>query len=243
MPGRFVELDQCYWCGGIWADKMEMQMVSANEARKVDNLDRSLILNENIPVKSEIFCPRGGSLLVPLSDPTFPRNLHVNVCIYCGGIWMARGILAKYKDEIHKKETKKHEEERKRRQQEMEMEDFERMAKSMKGISSLRILAGISKSVSSGPVYETRAGAQDVKKQDVKKTDPVLLDEKFSSLPPEAAELLRAVPESRREEVYKLFAEHYSSAEKPHRKGVHVVYNTMGVLDTIVGFLTGKNKK
>jgi Zn-finger nucleic acid-binding protein len=247
LPGRFVELDQCYWCGGIWADKLEMQMVSSHEARKIDNLDRSLILNENIPIKREVFCPRGGSLLVPLYDPTFPKNLHVDVCMYCGGIWMARGILAKYKEEVHKKETKKMEAEKRKRELLLEMEDFERMANSMKGISSLGVLPGIIKSVSSGPVYETRTGAQNVKKTppagEAKKTEPELADPRFLSLPSEAQELLKAVPEAKREDVYKMFVQHYADAPATHRKGVHVVYNTMGVLETIVNFLGGKKKK
>jgi|GEM_PF-1955642 len=102
IAGMSIVLDQCRVCGGIWADRFEVYQLPLAVAQKIDALDLSAVVHD-VVVADELWCPRDHSRLNRFFDPMIPKDLQLDTCAKCGGIWMNRGELAHYKEDIKKK--------------------------------------------------------------------------------------------------------------------------------------------
>lgn len=105
-PGFVIKIDQCPFCGGIWFDQYELFQIPENEASKIDKVNEPL-LKENLSLVRNLFCPKDGSRLMLLEDYNIPRDLHIDQCPTCGGIWLNKGEFIKYKEGIKKLKSKK----------------------------------------------------------------------------------------------------------------------------------------
>ena len=96
--GRYLILDQCPDCGGIWFDRWELLHLRPEEAGRLDPVDRTRLLQPAPLRRGAHQCPGCGSVLKPFRDPTLPKELFVMTCGPCGGMWLNRGELRKYAD-------------------------------------------------------------------------------------------------------------------------------------------------
>lgn len=92
-----VELDQCPNCGGIWCDKYELYRVSPEGVETIEKLDVKK-LREFKPIKKDLICPRCKIALEEFKDPYFPKQIKLGHCPNCGGFWLNRGALVKFKE-------------------------------------------------------------------------------------------------------------------------------------------------
>ena len=95
--GVNIELDQCFGCGGIWCDDLEMYRIDPKLAKDIDEINIEK-LTELKPIKKELICPRCRSALEDFKDPYFPENIKLEQCFKCGGIWLNRGRLTQFKN-------------------------------------------------------------------------------------------------------------------------------------------------
>ena len=94
--GRYLILDQCPDCGGIWFDRWELLHLRTEEAERLDTMDREIFLRP-VPLRSGAYhCPGCQSDLKPFRDPMLPKELCVMTCLRCNGMWLNRGELRKY---------------------------------------------------------------------------------------------------------------------------------------------------
>jgi uncharacterized protein len=94
--GQTVILDQCPDCGGIWFDTMELYSVKQGQSAQIDHLDPA-ILQALSPLQAlERFCPHDQARLARFVDPFFPKDLVIERCPDCGGLWLNRGEFTKY---------------------------------------------------------------------------------------------------------------------------------------------------
>lgn len=94
--GVNIELEQCPDCGGIWCDNLEMYRVSPNEALKVDKLDIKK-LEEFTLIKKKLICPKCKASLKEFKDTFFPKQIKLEYCPKCRGLWLNRGELSQFK--------------------------------------------------------------------------------------------------------------------------------------------------
>lgn len=97
-PGQLIMLDQCGKCGGIWCDKWELFPVDPDEAERIDPLDTTLLTDPTILTDAQLFCPRCTAALQKLSDPSLPKDIQLQRCSRCDGIWLNRGQFRRYKE-------------------------------------------------------------------------------------------------------------------------------------------------
>jgi Zn-finger nucleic acid-binding protein len=106
--GQTVILDQCPDCGGIWFDTSELYMAKQGQADQIELLDAALLQTPSLIENAERFCPRDQSRLVRFIDPYFPKDIFIERCPLCGGLWLNRGEFTKYQkfrqDKLAKKE-------------------------------------------------------------------------------------------------------------------------------------------
>jgi len=102
--GRYLEVDQCPQCGGIWFDKFEL--IAANPYG-VDNLITPKT-SEN--TCSSLGCPVDGTPLEILKDSIIPKDVTIYYCNECNGMWLSAESLKKYKDFQKDRLAKKKEE-------------------------------------------------------------------------------------------------------------------------------------
>ncbi|MDO8657441.1 MAG: zf-TFIIB domain-containing protein [Candidatus Levybacteria bacterium] len=94
--GRFITLDQCPNCGGIWFDRSKFSEVKHGEAEKID-LDKKILMKDTF-IKDSLFCPKDNLALSLYKDPAFPKELIFYKCNNCEGFWFNRGYFKKYQD-------------------------------------------------------------------------------------------------------------------------------------------------
>jgi Zn-finger nucleic acid-binding protein len=94
--GRYLLLDQCPDCGGIWFDTWELYYLKNEEASRLDPVDREKILVFNSFKKRPDECPRCGVDLEPFHDHNLPKDAKIERCGKCNGLWLNRGELHRY---------------------------------------------------------------------------------------------------------------------------------------------------
>ena len=87
--GPNIIIDTCPKCNGIWLDKGELGKLLKD--RKLSNY-----LTKHIGTKSKspMVCPRCGNTM----DIETADDIEVDVCLFCGGVWLDQGELEKLKD-------------------------------------------------------------------------------------------------------------------------------------------------
>ncbi len=96
-PGSLIQLDQCQGCGGIWCDRWELFPVEPEEAVRLEALDEKLFTSPCPTVAKPLYCPRCTAELHTLKEPLLPREIILQRCLRCDGIWLNRGQLTQYK--------------------------------------------------------------------------------------------------------------------------------------------------
>jgi Zn-finger nucleic acid-binding protein len=97
-PGSLIQLDQCGQCGGIWCDKWELFPVDPDEAGRLEPLDEKLLTAATELAQKTLYCPRCTSKLAVFKDPMLPKEIVLQRCSRCEGIWLNRGQLSRYKN-------------------------------------------------------------------------------------------------------------------------------------------------
>lgn len=101
--GRYIEIDQCPKCQGVWFDKWELV---ESKPEEVKNLLSIIDLSLNcIPTT----CPNDGTSLELLKDPLIPKDILIYYCPTCLGTWVSPEALIKYKEFQINKQMKKEE--------------------------------------------------------------------------------------------------------------------------------------
>lgn len=93
--GQSMQLEQCTTCGGVWFDEGELFRVKHGEAERVENLNTQALV-ASTGVIHTLQCPVDTTTLTIFSDDNFPRELIVERCPQCQGIWMNRGEFTQY---------------------------------------------------------------------------------------------------------------------------------------------------
>jgi Zn-finger nucleic acid-binding protein len=97
-PGSLIQLDQCGKCGGIWCDKWELFPVQTEEADRLDPLNEALLRDALPLAQKTLYCPRCADTLAVFADPMLPKEIQLQRCRHCDGIWLNRGQFHRYKD-------------------------------------------------------------------------------------------------------------------------------------------------
>jgi Zn-finger nucleic acid-binding protein len=97
-PGQLIILDQCSACGGIWCDKWELFPVDADEAQKIDPLDEELLKDQTKLTHKPLYCPRCTAALHVFAEPILPKDIQLQRCSRCDGIWLNRCQFRRYKE-------------------------------------------------------------------------------------------------------------------------------------------------
>lgn len=85
-----VEIDQCPHCGGMWFDGMELYLVKHGLAEVIDIIDRGKLAKLE-PTLTVLNCPRDNTVLKLFADRSFPKNIQIEYCPTCSGLWFNRG--------------------------------------------------------------------------------------------------------------------------------------------------------
>jgi Zn-finger nucleic acid-binding protein len=96
-PGQLIVLDQCGECGGVWCDKWELFPVDFDEAGRVDPLDEALLQQPTKLAREPLYCPRCTAALQMFAEPILPKDIRLQRCSRCDGIWLNRGQFRRYK--------------------------------------------------------------------------------------------------------------------------------------------------
>ncbi len=85
-----LEVDHCYFCGGVWFDHYEINRFPMKEALQLSRVATAVDLNL---VKGNNECPRDGSLLTQARNESIPPDISVLVCPKCGGSFVNKSDL------------------------------------------------------------------------------------------------------------------------------------------------------
>jgi len=97
-PGQLIVLDQCGQCGGIWCDKWELFPVDADVAESIDPLNKALLTDSTMLTQKPLYCPRCTAELHFFAEPILPKEIQLQRCHRCDGIWLNRGQFHRYKE-------------------------------------------------------------------------------------------------------------------------------------------------
>jgi Zn-finger nucleic acid-binding protein len=97
-PGSLIQLDQCRRCGGIWCDKWELFPLDGDEAGRLDAPDEDLLRDNIRLAKKILYCPRCADALESFADPILPKEIQLQRCRHCDGLWLNRGHFRRYKE-------------------------------------------------------------------------------------------------------------------------------------------------
>ncbi|RPJ63009.1 MAG: hypothetical protein EHM12_03310 [Dehalococcoidia bacterium] len=105
--GHMIDLEQCEKCGGIWFDESEMYSAKQGEAEKIEALNVEILRSPSIIENDVHICPRDKTVLQRFSDSYFPRDIILESCPLCHGIWLNRGMFTKYQGYRNQLQQKK----------------------------------------------------------------------------------------------------------------------------------------
>lgn len=100
------EVEQCPQCGGMWFDAYEHHRVAERDVARLDVLDEKQLATK-VCVKNTLQCPKDDTRLYVFRDIQFPRDIIVESCRTCGGLWFNKGELQKYRAFFLKKWPRK----------------------------------------------------------------------------------------------------------------------------------------
>ncbi len=96
--GRYLLLDQCQDCGGIWFDQWELYYLKEDEAERLDPVNKERLLAPLSLRKGAGLCPECEVSLEPFWDLNLPEDADIKRCPGCSGLWLNRGELKRYED-------------------------------------------------------------------------------------------------------------------------------------------------
>jgi len=94
--GGPIFVDQCEKCGGIWFDEAELFRAKQGEAGRIEALNAGILRTPTTIENSELICPGDESAMHQFADGYFPQDIVLVRCPLCHGIWLNRGMFAKY---------------------------------------------------------------------------------------------------------------------------------------------------
>jgi Zn-finger nucleic acid-binding protein len=94
--GLPIVLDQCGRCGGIWFDEAELFRAKQGEAEKIEPVNTDILRSPSIIENPKLICPRDQTVLYQFTDKYFPKDIILERCPTCKGIWLNRGQFAEY---------------------------------------------------------------------------------------------------------------------------------------------------
>lgn len=101
--GIKIRLDQCFVCGGIWFDSLELYPISKGEMERIESVQLGMLQEDKCLGDGIKKCPKCETELEGFRDGNFPKELEVEHCGKCGGIWMNRGEAIEFKKWQEKK--------------------------------------------------------------------------------------------------------------------------------------------
>ena len=94
-----ITLDVCYGgCGGIWFDASELERVSARAATTLHTIWQ--IPTSNVKLPEPRMCPRCPDLILERKWFSDLKQVEIDQCTKCGGIWLDAGEFTRIYDEV-----------------------------------------------------------------------------------------------------------------------------------------------
>ena len=94
-----MTLDVCYGgCGGIWFDASELERVSARAATTLHTIWNVPV--SNVKLTEPRWCPRCPELVLERKWFSDLKQVEIDQCPKCGGIWLDAGEFSRIYDEI-----------------------------------------------------------------------------------------------------------------------------------------------
>jgi hypothetical protein len=91
-------LDVCYGgCGGIWFDATELERVSASAAATLHTIWN--VPTSNVKLTEPRWCPRCPDLVLERKWFSETKQVEIDQCPKCGGIWLDAGEFTRIYDE------------------------------------------------------------------------------------------------------------------------------------------------
>lgn len=99
-----VVLDQCSKCGGLWFDESELYRTKYGAAQRIEKrLDVGKLKKFTLMENQIMLCPRDNATLKKISDSYGFKNIQIDICPKCGGLWFNYGDFTKFQDVRAKK--------------------------------------------------------------------------------------------------------------------------------------------
>lgn len=95
--GAKIKIDQCQNCGGIWFDDFELLPIPKEEVERIENVNVNKLQEKSLFKDSDNLCPKCSIKLKTFKDYNFPKQLEVEYCEKCDGLWMNRGEATDFK--------------------------------------------------------------------------------------------------------------------------------------------------
>jgi len=95
--GVKIKVDQCFSCGGIWFDNLELPPIPKKEIEKIEKIDIDKLQEKSFIGNGNSLCPKCSTKLETFKDYNFPEELEVEYCKKCDGLWMNRGEATDFK--------------------------------------------------------------------------------------------------------------------------------------------------
>jgi Zn-finger nucleic acid-binding protein len=94
-----MTLDVCYGgCGGIWFDATELERVSARAATTLHTIWNVPV--SNVKLTDPRLCPRCPERVLERKWFSELKQVEIDQCSQCGGIWLDAGEFSRIYDEI-----------------------------------------------------------------------------------------------------------------------------------------------
>ncbi len=94
-----MTLDICYGgCGGIWFDANEIERVSARSATSLHSIWQVPV--SNVKLTDPRMCPRCPDLILERKWFSDLKQVEIDVCPKCGGIWLDAGEFSRVYGEM-----------------------------------------------------------------------------------------------------------------------------------------------
>lgn len=85
-----INLEHCYYCGGVWLDHYDINRLSFNDALYLSRMATKEDLDK---IKSSNACPRDKTDLLQVRSESVPEGITVLSCPKCGGNFITKNEL------------------------------------------------------------------------------------------------------------------------------------------------------
>jgi len=89
-----INLEHCYFCGGVWLDHYDINRLSFHDSIY---LSRMATKEDLAKINSSNKCPRDGNNLVQIRAESVPEAITVLSCLKCGGNFVTKDELKELK--------------------------------------------------------------------------------------------------------------------------------------------------